>query len=241
MQAALKSFNAKMPADLKDRPAGDAVEHGTEGRRQQAPLLDQENGFGGALGDEPLGVEQDGVFQAAFLHIQARRAAYIEGVRRLLVEIDGPFVLVALTERFRDVAVQELLQARGIGFISLEDEILLDDNGRFVAVDPVSADDEHPVTPPADRERVVNAFCQKYDIPKTKAADAAEVVPTDLYKWMRDELPKKSKKCVLSVRVRRAAAGVISRGNRSAQNPAYRGAPNLHPPSNFGFADAGAV
>jgi hypothetical protein len=132
--------------------------------------------------------------QPAFLHIQARRAAFIEGVRRLLVEIDGPFLLVAPTESFRDVAVQELIQSRGIGFISLEDEVLLDDNGQFVAVDPVSVDDEHPVTPPADRERVVNAFCQKYDIPKTKAADAAEVVPTDLYKWMRDELPKKSKK-----------------------------------------------
>jgi hypothetical protein len=132
--------------------------------------------------------------QPAFLHIQPRRAAFTEGFRRLLVEIDGPFLLVAPTESFRDVAVQELIQSRGIGFISLEDEVLLDDNGQFVAVDPVSLDDEHPVTPPADRERVVNAFCQKYDIPKTKVADAAEVVPTDLYKWMRDELPKKSKK-----------------------------------------------
>ena len=132
--------------------------------------------------------------QPAFLQIQARRTAFIEGVRRLLIEINGPFLLVAPTERFRDVSVQEMIQARGVAFISLEDAILVDDTGRFVAVDPVSSEDELTVTPPADRERVVNAFCQKYDIPKTKAADAAEVVPTDLYKWMRDELPKKSKK-----------------------------------------------
>jgi hypothetical protein len=41
---------------------------------------------------------------------------------------------------------------------------------------------------------VLNAFCQKYDIPKTKVAEGAEVDPADLYKWVRDELPKKSKK-----------------------------------------------
>jgi hypothetical protein len=132
--------------------------------------------------------------QPAFLQVQARRAAFLEGVRRLLVEIDGPFLLVAPTEQFRDVAVQELTQARGIGFISLEDQVVVDDAGRFAAIDPVSSEDEPTVTPPADRDRVLNTFCQKFDIPKTKAADGAEVDAADLYKWVRDELPKKSKK-----------------------------------------------
>ena len=131
---------------------------------------------------------------AAFLQIQGRSAAFAEGVRKLLIESSGPFVLLAPTERFRDVAVQQMIQARGIGFISLEDQLLVDGNGQFVAVDPVSTDDEHPVTPPADRERVLNVFCQKCDCPKTKVADEAEVDPADLYKWVRDELPKKSKK-----------------------------------------------
>lgn len=132
--------------------------------------------------------------QPVFLQVQARRAAFLEGIRRLLVEIDGPFLLVAPTQRFRDVAVQEMIQARGIGFISLEDEIAVDDAGRFVALDPVSSEDDHPVTAPRDRERVLNAFCQKYDCPKTRVADKAGVDPADLYKWVRDELPKKSKK-----------------------------------------------
>ncbi len=132
--------------------------------------------------------------QPAFLQVQSRRSAFLQGVRRLLVEIDGPFLLVAPTEQFRDVAIQEMIQRRGIGFISLEDQIVMDDAGRLVALDPVSTDDEHSVTPPVDRERVLNAFCQKYDIPKTKAADQAEVDPTDLYKWVRNELPRNSKK-----------------------------------------------
>lgn len=132
--------------------------------------------------------------QPVFLQIQARRVAFLDGIRRLLLEVPGPFLLVAPTERFRDAAVQELLQSRGIGFISLEDEVLLDPNGQFVAVDPISSDDEHAITPPADRERVLNTFCQKYDVPKTKVAEEAEVDPADLYKWVRDELPKKSKK-----------------------------------------------
>jgi hypothetical protein len=132
--------------------------------------------------------------QPVFLLIQGRAMAFAEAVRHLLVQSPGPFVLLAPTERFRDVAVQQMIQARGIGFISLNDQVLLDGNGSFVAVDPVSTDDEHPVTPPADRDRVLNAFCQKYDIPKTKVADEAEVDPADLYKWVRDELPKKSKK-----------------------------------------------
>jgi len=132
--------------------------------------------------------------QPAFLQVQARRTAFLEGVRRLLVEIDGPFLLVAPTERFRDAAVQEMIQARGIGFISLEDHIVMDDTGRFVAVDPVSSEDEPAVTPPVDRERVMNAFCQKYDCPNTKIADEAAVDISDLYRWKRDELPKRSKK-----------------------------------------------
>lgn len=118
--------------------------------------------------------------QPVFLQIQARRAAFLDGVRRLLVEIAGPFLLMAPTERFRDVTAQELLQARGIAFISLEDDVLIDEYGNFIAIDPVSTDDEHAVTPPADRDRVLNAFCQKYDIPKTKVAEEAEVDPADL-------------------------------------------------------------
>ena len=132
--------------------------------------------------------------QATFLQIERRQDAVVEGVRRLLTESSGPFLLLAPTDRFRSAAVQQLLEARGICFVSLEDQIRVDDTGRFYALDPVAQDDDHPVTPPADRERMLNAFCQKYDIPKTRAADEAEVDPTDLYKWVRDELPKKSKK-----------------------------------------------
>jgi len=132
--------------------------------------------------------------QPAFLQVQGRQSAFLEGIRRLMIELDGPFLLIAPTEQFCDVPVQEVIQKRGIGFISLQDQMLIDDTGRFLAVDPVSAADEHPITPKADRERVLNVFCQKHDCPKTKVADEAEVDPADLYRWVRDELPKRSKK-----------------------------------------------
>jgi hypothetical protein len=132
--------------------------------------------------------------QPAFLQVQSRRVAFLEGVRRLLIETDGPFLLLAPTERFRDVAVQEMIQARGIGFISLEDQIVVDDAGRFAALDPVTFEDEPTVTPSIDRERAMNAFCQKYDCPNTRIAEEAVVDISDLYRWKRDELPKRSKK-----------------------------------------------
>lgn len=147
--------------------------------------------------------------QPAFLQVQGRQSAFLEGVRRLLIEITGPFLLIAPTEQFRDVMVQEMLQTRGIGFISLLDQILMDDAGRFHAVDPVSSADEHPITPREDRERVLNVFCHKHDCLKTKVAEEAEVDPSDLYKWVRDELPKRSKKSArIEVVLRR---GIVTR------------------------------
>jgi len=132
--------------------------------------------------------------QPAFLQVQGRQPTFLEGMRRLLIEIDGPFLLIAPTERFRDISVQELIQARGIGFISLEEQVLLDHANRFVAVDPVSFDDESPITQAADRKRVLNAFCHKYDCPKTRIAEEAEVHIRDLYKWADAELKDTSKK-----------------------------------------------
>ena len=112
--------------------------------------------------------------------IHTIRFTIFAGLAYIVSVSSGPFLLLAPTDRFRNVAVQQLLAARGIGFVSLEDQIRVDDAGCFHALDPVARDDDHPVTPPADRERVLNAFCQKHDIPKTKVAEEAEVDPTDL-------------------------------------------------------------
>jgi hypothetical protein len=143
--------------------------------------------------------------QTTFLQVQGRQSAFLEGVRQLLIEIAGPFLLIAPTEQFGDATVQEMIHGRGIGFVSLQDQILVDDAGRFHALDPVSSADEHPITPKEDRERVLNVFCHKHDCPKTKVAEEAEVDPADLYKWVRDKLPKRSKK---SARIE----GVLRRG-----------------------------
>jgi hypothetical protein len=132
--------------------------------------------------------------QPVFLQIQTRRASFLDGIRRLLLEVQGPFLLVAPTEQFREASVQELLHSRGIDFISLEDDVLLDSNGRFVAIDPISPDDEHASTPVDDRRRVLTAFGEKYDITTAKIADEAAVDPSDLYKWLRGELSSTSKK-----------------------------------------------
>jgi hypothetical protein len=132
--------------------------------------------------------------QPAFLQVQGRQLTFLEGVRRLFIEIDGPFLLIAPTERFRDIPVQELIQARGIGFISLEEHVFADHADRFVAVEPVSSDGESPITPVDDRKRVLNAFCHKHDCPKTRVADEAEVHIRDLYKWISADLADTSQK-----------------------------------------------
>jgi hypothetical protein len=154
--------------------------------------------------------------QPVFLSAQSSSRRCREAVNELLISVQGPFVLVAPTDRHRDVAIQERLQTRGISFISLDEQLLLNGDGGFVSLDPTDADGLPP-TPVADRERVVNSFRAKYDTTVQKLADEAEVHIRDLYKWVAGQLSDKSKK---SKRIE----AVLQRGmvNRRIASPTFR-------------------
>ncbi|OFV98400.1 MAG: hypothetical protein A3H28_02585 [Acidobacteria bacterium RIFCSPLOWO2_02_FULL_61_28] len=116
------------------------------------------------------------------------------GFRDLLVEVEGPFVLLVPTHQYRNVSTQELILRRGITFVSLEEQVLLDDHGKFVSVDPLENTDRVPCTPLNERQRLIETFRAKYDITAQKVADEAEVDIRDLYKWIAGQIKDSSKK-----------------------------------------------
>jgi hypothetical protein len=70
--------------------------------------------------------------QPAFLAISPTSAAFDAAIRRLLLEVSVPFLLIAPTNRNRSLGLQEHFQQRSVGYLCLEDQIGLDDAGQFV-------------------------------------------------------------------------------------------------------------
>ena len=132
--------------------------------------------------------------QPAFFVAEFGQPEFRSTVLELLTSLPGPFVLLAPTDRHRDVSLQEHFQRRGVGFVSLEEQILLDDAGRFVSLDPLEGVDDLPPTPPEDRQRLMDAFRVKNDCTVQAIADEAEVHVRDLYKWISGQLKDVSKK-----------------------------------------------
>lgn len=124
-----------------------------------------------------------------FLVVLPETARFVAVVQRLLLNMAGPFVLVAPTKRHRTLEVQEMMQARGVGFLALEDHLLLDDAGRLTPVDPQQTGNETPVTPRDDRKRVVKEFTARNHCRVKDIQDAAGVDEADYYKWLRGKLP----------------------------------------------------
>lgn len=124
-----------------------------------------------------------------FLVVLPETARFVAVVQRLLLNMAGPFVLVAPTKRHRTLEVQEMMQARGVGFLPLEEHLLLDDAGRLTAVDPQETGGEAPVTPKEDRRRVVQEFTARNHCKVKDIQDAAGVDEADYYKWLRGKLP----------------------------------------------------
>ena len=115
-------------------------------------------------------------------------------VNSLLLDISGPFLILSPTNRHRSIEIQQRLQARGVGFLSLEEQLLLDENDRLVSVDPTEASDEPAQTPVADRTRVVKAFTTRHQRKVKDIYETAGVDESDFYKWRRGELPDTSQK-----------------------------------------------
>lgn len=134
--------------------------------------------------------------QPVFLLVSSRAELFLSAVRELLLAVQGPFVIIAPTNRHRTVEIQEQLQTRGIGYLCLEEQILLDENGGFAAVDPLESADKVPVTPVADRKRVVREFCVKQKCKVVDIQTAAGVDESDYYRWLKGGIPDHYSTCV---------------------------------------------
>lgn len=122
-------------------------------------------------------------------------------LQRLLLNVPGPFVLVAPTSRHRTIEAQELMEPRGISFFSLEEQLVLDDDGRVVALAQQGGPGEIRPTPLADRKRVVKEFVQRSHCKVRDIQEAAGVDEADYYKWLRGATPDHYSTCAAIERV----------------------------------------
>jgi hypothetical protein len=133
--------------------------------------------------------------QAVFFIVLPDSVRFAAALNTLLLDIPGPFVAIAPTNRHRTPEVQQRLQARGINFVALEDQLLLDGNGSFISIEPLHSSDQIRPTPVAERPQAVKAFCAKHGCKVKHIYEAAGVDESDFYKWRRGELPDSSNKC----------------------------------------------
>lgn len=134
--------------------------------------------------------------QPAYLLVFRSAQGFQAAVRDLLLDVPGQFIIVAPTNAHRGVELQERLQARGIGYLCLQDQILVDDRGRFSAVDPIESADKIPVTQIADRKRVVKDFTTKHHCKVAEIQRAAGVHETDYYDWLNGKDPDHYAHCI---------------------------------------------
>lgn len=79
-----------------------------------------------------------GVEQPVILLMHSEQDRFRVALHRLLAESPGQrFFLLAPTSRYKDLEVHEALGRHGIRFHSLEEQIGIDDAGRFVAIQPL--------------------------------------------------------------------------------------------------------
>ena len=64
---------------------------------------------------------------------------------------------------------------RGITYITLEDQVLVDDRRGFLVLDPIDSVDSLPPTPIADRQRMIREFRQKHKSKVYQIQEAAGV------------------------------------------------------------------
>lgn len=157
---------------------------GPLGIRWECPVSRGDGTWGIGLSDR-----RDTRSRPAFLMILPETARFVAALQRLLLSVSGPFVLIAPTGRHRTMEMQEMLHARGVSFLSLEDHILLDDAGRLVPVDPQDLGGDAAVTPKEDRPRVVKEFTARNHCKVKDIQEAAGVDEADYYKWRSGQLP----------------------------------------------------
>lgn len=164
---------------------------GPLGIRWQGPVSRGDGTWGIGLSDR-----RDTRTRPVFLVLLPETGRFVAVLHRLLVNVSGPFVLVAPTSRHRTMEVQKMFHARGVSFLSLEEHILRDDAGRLVAVDPQAPDGEVPVTAKEDRPRAVKEFVARNKCKVKDIQEAAGVDEADYYKWLRGKTPDHYSTCV---------------------------------------------
>jgi hypothetical protein len=98
-------------------------------------------------------------------------------------------VLMTPTNRHHNVEVQELVQRRGVGLVTFDEQLAIDDAGQIIATCRPESADEIPPTPVPDRKRVVQAFLARHRRKVKDLQDAAVVDRADYYKWLKGTLP----------------------------------------------------
>jgi len=141
--------------------------------------------------------------QPVFLMLLPDTGRFVAAIHRLLLSVSGPMVLFAPTNHHRTIEVQEMLQRRGVTFLSLEEHVLVDEAGRLAAVDSQAAAGEIAATSPEDRRRVVKEFTARSHCKVKDIQEAAGVDEADYYKWLRGTTPDHYSTCVAIERVLR--------------------------------------
>lgn len=160
-----------------------------------------------------LSTRRSSINQPAFLIIAHGMEIFESAVNDLLLDVAGQFLILAPTNRYRSVRVQERLQARNIGYVCLEDQVGVDENGCFVSVDPLDSADRISATAVADRKRVVAEFRAKHGCKVAEIHESAGVHEADYYKWLNGSIPDHYSTCVAIEKV--LVAGIPKRAKRA--------------------------
>ena len=127
--------------------------------------------------------------QPMFLMVVPETGRFRAATEQLLLDVPGPFTILAPTNRHRTVKVQERLQSRGIKLLALEDHVAVPDDGRFAAINQHDVAAEPGSTPKEDRKRFVKEFIGRHQCKVRDIQEAAGVDEADYYKWLRGKTP----------------------------------------------------
>jgi hypothetical protein len=104
------------------------------GIRWQPP--EQRAGHAWGIG---LSRRQKSLNQPVFFVVESSQPNFRSAVLELLASVPGPFVLVAPTDQHREISLQEHFERRGISFVSLAEQVQLDEDGCLVSVESMES------------------------------------------------------------------------------------------------------
>ena len=159
-----------------------------------------------------LSARRSSMNQPAFLIIAHRTEVFESAVSDLLLDVTGQFLVMAPTNEYRSMQAQSRLQARNITYVCLEEQVGVDENGSFIAIDPLDPADRIPATPVVDRKRMIAEFRVRHGCKVVEIREAADVHEGDYYKWLNGSIPDHYSTCVAIEKL--LVAGIPARGKR---------------------------